>query len=321
QGPSQANNVISNLTLSPLMVAIEGISNFDNYPITEQMQSTLLEPLAAFKMVPLSNDSLWDGALIFLSDHYRETEIREAVKERLLRWERLPTELGLFQLMAEFEVPQRWPRIVCGVPEYAIRLGDIGIAGWSITDWRSIFSQHSDQPGILTTTVRVWNNEGLVSSGSNPTSGWQSYFIGVWEAQGQYKVVVSTSNENNKAGDRAMWHNLQQRCEEVANFHDVERNKLEIVVNIKRTAKVSCITSEEMPKNLYFHRQPESFNSTREFWGFFSFEADPDVESAITEEWSETHLQTLPLRNSWDQVADDMLTRELGKIPGSFPSS
>lgn len=33
------------------------------------------------------------------------------------------------------------------------------------------------------------------------------------------------------------------------------------------------------------------------------------------------HLQTLPLKASWDQTVDEMLARELEKMPGSFPSS
>lgn len=143
-------------------------------------------------MIPLSQDSLWDGALNFLGDYYSDTEIREAVKEKLLRWEHFPTELGLVQLRAEFTVPQRWPHLMCGVPEHVIRLGDIGAIGCGTTNWRTLTSQDlgkqrleqysglrikclplSDQQAGFTSTIEVWNNGELISSVSNPAPGWQ----------------------------------------------------------------------------------------------------------------------------------------------------
>lgn len=108
-----------------------------------------LGPLNALGMVFLSNDSLWNSALSFLGDYYQDAEVSEAVREGLLRWERLPTELGLAQLMAKLTVPQRSPQFIWGVPEYVIRLGDIGIAGWRSMAWCSLMSQHSGENSLL----------------------------------------------------------------------------------------------------------------------------------------------------------------------------
>jgi len=282
------------------------------------MQTTALGPLDALRMVPWLTDGLWNMVLLFIIDHHQEPEVSEAVKEGLLRWDRLPTELGLVQLMAKLTVPQRSLQFIWGIPEHVIRLGDIGIGVWRDMPWCSLMTQYSDPPGTITITVKAWSNMELFFPIPKLSEGWQSYLIGAWEANNDYKVVVQTSNKNNKAGDRALWRNLQERSEEVADFHEVPLNRLEIVVDIKFTIQVSCESVEETPKSLYFHRQPSNFASAREFWGFFSLSDDPTFESMDGAAQSETHFQTLMLSDSQDQAADDILARELGKMPGSF---
>jgi len=125
--------------------------------------------------------------------------------------------------------------------------------------------------------------------------------------------------------NRLKWYSLKLSSEELSKLLP---GWLEIVIGISLTSTISYSSDKSgeieilQHPNLYFHQQPTS-PVLREFWGFFSLDANPSAPTGLEsrETYCEIRLKTLSMEDDPEEEFTRWLDQKISKIPGSFPDA
>ncbi|KAF8594633.1 hypothetical protein BDV93DRAFT_529192 [Ceratobasidium sp. AG-I] len=144
-----------------------------------------------------------------------------------------------------------------------------------------------------------------------------------WVTNCPHQSVHGPDHDSEKT---TQWEHIMRRASRVSKQLDIKMDGISYVFYLWFLARVDRFPMSRSNDRLYYHRNPFSRSSPRDFWGFFSTSSDPYAPSTGMEDFGWTieyqlDFNTLCIGDDWGRQYRRQIQAGLGSIPGGYPGA